>query len=169
MKREQMQDFFVEALDQLPHAAFLVEKMSNDIVHLNMPAAMAVELAWGGREAFQELVHQETIYVLTRRLEQRDRTDVIVLMSTIPAKPSYGRPDLILGTVHESVDPATARLDHDRIVLSLQVNESSENAIRIMESSLTQISAALQDARDVRDSYNRSMRSFLLRDVPDRA
>lgn len=92
----------------------------------------------------------------------------IIYISRIPAQARHPRPDLLLMTMHANMDEADAWLDHNRMILALKINENSEIALRVLESSLTQISAAMQTQADLVHSFNASMGDWVRNVEPSR-
>lgn len=85
----------------------------------------------------------------------------VVHVSRMRAKPYHTRPDLLIATLHQGVDDATAWLDHQRMIMTLNVNEEAEIACRQMETALTQIAASLQSTRELIHNYNTRMGHWL--------
>lgn len=80
-----------------------------------------------------------------------------VHISRMPAKPFHTRPDLLLMTAHEGVDAATAWMDHQRMLMALNINEEADMACRQMQTALTQIAASLEATRAMVQTYNDRM------------
>jgi hypothetical protein len=71
------------------------------------------------------------------------------------------RPKLLLATLHEGVSDKTAWVDHNRIVMSIRINENGEIALRALENMLIQAQSAVSAQRDMLRAYNRRMGEFL--------
>jgi hypothetical protein len=164
-----MTDFMAAALQLLPQPAVLFEWKEHRYVASNQPASDFCREQFGGEavdaaEAFRRLDLNSALdaaIMMPHSTYSARRDYGVVHMSRLPTMPGRSRPDLLVLTIHADVDDKTAWLDHQRMLLSLNVNEASEIAVRVMEDQLVQISAALESQRELIATYNRRMGEFL--------
>jgi hypothetical protein len=84
-------------------------------------------------------------------------------ITRMPPQQNHPRPVLLLATFHPEGSEEEAWLDHNRMLLSVRINEVSETSVRSLETTLVQVSAALDATRLMLEDYNSRMGDFLRR------
>lgn len=166
-------DFIAESLELLPQPVALYD------INLKFVSANSHAWRWVCEDVPPEIEDRDEI----RRVTGLDRllnaakdsasgTHVatsqfgIIHVSRLPSGAGAVRPDLLLASLHAGVDEQIAWLDHQRIVMSLRINENGETTVRALETMLVQAEAALAAQRELLRTYNKQMREFLDMNLP---
>lgn len=170
-----MVDFIADSLELLPQPAALYYASSLELVAGNAAAHQYV------RDHLDPDVSEEdarNAFDLNRVLTKAQTLTVGTFShhcshgwlhaTRLRATEGMSRPDLLLVTLHHGVDEKAAWTDHNRMVLSVRINENGEVALRALETMLVQAHAAVSAQRDMLASYNRQMREFLELNYPPR-
>lgn len=167
-----MTDHMIESLELLPQpAALFVCGRSAEFVARNAIAAHVFHELFPDGETLASVDDALRLIGLDRHLVNGHLLSFgtysaeverigIVHFTRLPTNPGLSRPDLLLVTSHADVDHHTAWLDHNRMVLSLRVNESADIAMRTLENTLVQVEGALSVQRDMLQMYNARMSEF---------
>lgn len=78
----------------------------------------------------------------------------IIHFSLIEAHAYHPRPTLMLTSVHHPADPYMAGIDHQRLVMSLIVNEQEEVQARLLDTALQQVAAVQEISRGTLKRFN---------------
>ena len=168
-----MVDFIADSLELLPQPAALYYASSLELVAGNAAAHGYIREHFGSDDeaVVRELGLAEALrkaQTLTIGTFSHHCSHGWLHATRLPATEGMSRPDLLLLTLHHDVDERTAWTDHNRMVMSIRINENGEIALRALETMLVQAHAAVSAQRDMLASYNRQMREFLELNYPPR-
>lgn len=90
-----------------------------------------------------------------------------VIVSRIPATTHHARPDLLLLTTHDNLSQEEARLHHCRLVISLDINETAERAIKAAQSTMLMLNEVAVSQQAMVDHVNSELRGMLRKDLED--
>lgn len=157
-------DFIAESLSLLPQPAALYDDQLH-IVGGNEPAWMwyvDLPVEFSDREDLRERTGLGWVLEGACRDGHARRRSQWgwVVGSKLSTEPGLTRPDLLLVSLH-ATDEDTAVLDHNRMLITLQVNERGEMAMRALRNALIQGQAAVAAQRDLLDVFNGEMGRLL--------
>lgn len=158
-------DFIADTIALLPQPAALFDD------RLHLVAANERAWMWYVEQVPDDIQDRETLREVTGLGEvlalahagghaRRESPWGWVVGTKVETEIALTRPTLVLVTLH-AAEARLAELDHRRMLLTLQVNETSDITMRAMRQSLLQIQAALSAQERLVDTFNAEMAHFL--------
>jgi hypothetical protein len=173
-----MTDFIATALDLLPTPAALYEVPTNRYVHANRQALDRGGFRLTGHEDHPEVAALTALHHFDH-LRAADRIPAgetyaeetadhgWVLVSTITATAFHSRPDLRLVTMHDHLPLDVAQMHHLRTSLMLDINETTERAIKAAQTAMLMLHDSVAGQRAMLDQLNNVARDLMAENLEE--
>lgn len=168
-----MTTYMIEALDQLPAPAALFEcpggaflgnnKAARNLQRRILPDVPTSDVVGAFQAAgLDQQVLQATMLDGDGTYMTHGMAGVgTCYMTRLRAPTGLPRPDLLLVTAHPDLNEYDAWLDHQRLAMSVRINENGEATIRAIQTTMSQLQTTLSVQADMINSYNQRMSSFM--------